>query len=72
MVNALRARGWLPESDNPANAVRAALDRLWRSPDADVCKYTYANGTVRYAYDPDLERTTVPQDPDPGFDEEPF
>jgi hypothetical protein len=27
MVDALEERGWLPQSDNPANAVRAALTR---------------------------------------------
>lgn len=28
IVAALRDRGWLPRSDNPSNAVRAALERL--------------------------------------------
>ncbi len=66
MVEALRERGWLPESDNPANAVRAALDRLSTDSASDVHKQRYSDRTVRYVYDPD-------RDPGPNYDdEEPF
>jgi hypothetical protein len=71
MVENLRDRGWLPDSDNPANAVRAALDRLASSDESDVYKVHYTDRTVRYVYDPDRERGSTPNEP-PYGDEEPF
>jgi ATP/maltotriose-dependent transcriptional regulator MalT len=66
MVEELRQRGWLPESDNPANAVRAALDRLSGDSASDVHKQRFNDRTVTYIYDPD-------RDPGPDYDdEEPF
>lgn len=67
MVEQLRNREWLPESDNPANAVRAALDRLSSDTSSDVHKQRFADRTVTYVYDPD-------RDPEPPSypDEEPF
>lgn len=74
VVDALRARGWMPESDNPANAVRAALERLVGSPDSDVQKYRTQEGKVIYFYDPDLDRSPNSNQPPAGYDpaEEPF
>lgn len=74
VVEALRARDWLPESDNPANAVRAALERLVASTDSDVSKYRTQDGKVVYFYDPDLDRTPTPNQAPAGYDpaEEPF
>ena len=70
LVNALDSRGWLPESTNPANAVRTALERLVAAPESDVVKGT-RSGKVIYSYEPD--RIT---DPPPYYrgndDEEPF
>lgn len=69
MVEELRERGWLPESDNPANAVRAALDRLSTDSASDVSKQRYNDRTVTYVYDPDRDRAN----PGPNYgDEEPF
>jgi hypothetical protein len=50
MVRELDRRGWLPESDNPANATRAALERLIAA-NPDVRKDTGTKtGQVVYAY----------------------
>lgn len=57
LVGLLRARGWLPESENPANAIRTALERLVAAPDADVYKGKFGS-SVAYVYDPDRERPT--------------
>lgn len=71
LVDKLRLRGWLPESDNPANAVRAALERLLTADDSDVQKRRDHSDKVVYSYRPD-------DAPDPGppagysYDEEPF
>jgi hypothetical protein len=62
MVNALEERGWLPNSANPPNAVRTALERLVATPDSGVVKDARGNGAVSYAY----------YEPKKGFDEEPF
>jgi hypothetical protein len=68
MVAALDERGWLPQSDNPANAVRTALERL-RAQDKGVQK-GYSNNVIAYYFE---------EPPPPkassggyGFDEEPF
>jgi len=56
VVRALADAGWLPESDNPANAARAALDRLAATQDSDVHKLRYRTTSgikVFYTYDPD-------------------
>jgi hypothetical protein len=67
MVNELADRNWLPESENPSNAVRAALERLVAIPDNHVEKGKTETGTVVYRY----------HEPEPakggyGHDEEPF
>lgn len=68
LVESLRARGWLPDSENPANAVRAALERLLASPDSDIVKSRRGNSVV-YGYRPD----DAPPTPAPPYgDEEPF
>ncbi|HXN61381.1 MAG TPA: hypothetical protein VN886_13105 [Acidimicrobiales bacterium] len=68
-VGELRKRGWLPDSDNPANAVRAALERLVADSDeSDVVKYVTRN-YVAYSYEPDRIRSS---EGGYGFDEEPF
>ena len=69
MVDALRNRGWLPDSTNPANAVRAALDRLASDDDSDVHKVRYGDRTVRYVYDPDKDRSQ-PLPTRPAYDDE--
>ena len=58
LVQYLRERGWLPESDNPASAVRAALERLVNIKANDVNKAT-VNGKVAYYYDPDVDGETI-------------
>jgi hypothetical protein len=71
LVGLLRDRGWLPESENPANAVRTALERLVADPDdSDVVRGKFKSGAVGYMYDPDRDRT--PPAGGYGFDEEPF
>jgi hypothetical protein len=68
LVSILRDRGWLPKSENPANAIRTALERLCADAESDVYKHRYrlasGNITVQYAYEPDRERD--------DFGEEPF
>jgi len=64
MVDVLAERGWLPpESENPANAVRAALERLVAAKDSDVEKGKTTSGTVMYRYHEPEE---------PSYDDEPF
>jgi hypothetical protein len=71
LVDELRDRGWLPESDNPASAVRAALERLISTEDSDIYKgrRTSPNGgnpRVIYKYDPDYEpEVEAPSDEEP-------
>ncbi len=69
LVAELKERGWLPDSDNPAAATRAALERLLNSEDSDVRKVRRKDNKVRYAYVPD----EPPPDP-PAYDygPEPF
>jgi hypothetical protein len=71
LVKGLRDRGWLPESENPANAVRTALERLVADSTADVRKHRYRTGrgtySVSYSYDPDTEGEDYSD-----FGEEPF
>ena len=55
LVDALRERGWLPDSDNPANAVRTACERLIVSEDSAVHKGRGTSGRVVYSYRPDFE-----------------
>ncbi len=62
LVNELRERGWLPASDNPASAVRAAVERLLKVDDSDIYKHVL-EGKVVYRYAPDDA---------PSYDEEPF
>jgi hypothetical protein len=76
MVNSLRGRGWLPQSENPANAVRTALERLAASEDSDVQKGRMKrDNAVGYVYDPDYNPEPPPNTSlgsGYGFDEEPF
>jgi hypothetical protein len=60
----------LRKRDNPANAVRAALERLVANTEEDVIKGS-EYGYVTYSYQPDRIR---PSDAEAGygFDEEPF
>ena len=44
IVAALRERGWLPESANPGNAVRAALERLVINEPEDFGKVRVTDG----------------------------
>lgn len=75
LVDALRDRGWLPDSDNPANAVRTALWRLVNTPESDVRKgRKLPSKKVVYSYRPDDPPPDErPPDPEPTYDdEEPF
>jgi hypothetical protein len=62
LVRELREREWLPTSENPANAIRAAAERLVGTDESDIIKNTQG-GTVFYSYQPDRARE---------YDEEPF
>ena len=57
MIPMLRSKGWLPESENPANAVRTALERLVNSEESDVHKDRHGSAVV-YSYRPDDARYT--------------
>ncbi len=63
----LEARGWLPVSDNPANAVRTALERLTKANDG-VSKGRDVEGVVVYWYD----EPQPARDHGYGYNEEPF
>jgi hypothetical protein len=49
MVQALNDRGWLPDSDDPANAVRTAMERLRTANTPGVKKFR-KEGTVLYRF----------------------
>lgn len=74
LVDELRRRSWLPKSDNPANAVRAALERLLTKADSDVFKTPDKDErVVYYVYDPDRDPelfNPLPDDPPAGWDDE--
>jgi hypothetical protein len=75
VLNEVRRRGWVPDSDNPANAIRTALERLTATENSDVHKGKQDNNVV-YGYFPDgppkySKNSTRPSDPVYG-DEEPF
>ena len=73
MVEALDERNWLPDSQNPPNAVRAALERLVTANDSHVEKGKYNNGTVIYRYHDEAIQAHSPKPVSGyGFDEEPF
>ncbi len=79
LVDELRGRGWLPESDNPANAVRTACERLLNTDGSDVHKGRGSSGKIAYSYRPDEEpwdgSVVYINDTPPGptyADEEPF
>ncbi len=77
ILNNMRSRGITLDSDNPANVVRAALERLVKAEDSDVHKSTDAQDRVIYWYDPDRTGTgPSPSQPSGGGrydpDEEPF
>lgn len=73
LVDEMRNRGWLPESENPANAVRTALERLIASSDSDVVKGRDSANKVIYSYRPDDPPPTGrPVPSEPAYDEEPF
>src|SRR5580704_9678535 len=58
MVNALSERGWVPDSDDPANAVRTALERL-RAAKTPGLKKIRKEGKVLYRYnEPEPEPPT--------------
>jgi len=63
MVQSLTERNWLPDSENPPNAVRAALERLVAADGNSVEKGRTKTGTVVYRYH---------EEEPPSFDEEPF
>ena len=73
----LENRGWLPESSNPPNAVRAAVERLVGS-DPFVHKSKNDSGTVVYSYHETAtsmpRKSPANQAPagDSYYDEEPF
>jgi len=74
LVEQLKARGWLPDSENPANAVRTTLERLVASPDSDVYKVRVGNN-VAYEYDPDRApplQSRPPVSAEYQYEEEPF
>ena len=54
MVNELQNRNWLPNSANPANAVRTALERVRADPKWGVLKDVNPEGTVIYYFDSDV------------------
>lgn len=58
MTRELAQRGWQPATDNPANATRAALDRLVSAP-GQVRKDRGATGSVTYSYRPFEPPTTA-------------
>jgi len=71
LVERLKARDWLPESDNPANAVRTALERLVaNSAETDIVKHHHS-GKVVYGYMPD-RAASPPPSAGGGYDEEPL
>jgi hypothetical protein len=80
LVDELRNRGWLPYgSDNPANAVRTALERLLAMDDSDIVKGTRRQRgsppRVIYKYDPDEDRTARSPETNEtgyGYDDDPF
>lgn len=51
IVQAMEARGWLPDSRDPAAAVRAALQRAWDDDDSLVWK-SGEGRSVRWAWAP--------------------
>jgi hypothetical protein len=65
LVRELEDRGWLPDSPNPANAVRAALERLVGTHASGVKKARDNEDVVVYSYEEPPKRGY-------GFDEEPF
>lgn len=69
MVDALKNLDWLPQSDNPPNAVRTALERL-RKQNKGVSKHYDNFGVIVYVF----QEPPEPKDAGPGygFDEEPF
>jgi hypothetical protein len=71
VVEALAERSLLPASDNPANAVRTALERLKGTPSSHVHKGRRNSGTVVYRYS-EQEGGTPPEPQGYGYSEEPF
>lgn len=72
MVQALDDRGWLPESENPANAVRTALERLVTAKDTHVEKGRRKHDqTVVYRFTEMVDDPWEKPLPGGGFDEEP-
>lgn len=52
MVDELQRRGWLPESDDPANPVRTALTRVQAADPDNIEKGMTKDGVVAYGYMP--------------------
>jgi hypothetical protein len=52
MVHELEKRGWLPESEQPANAVRVAMERVVTAASPPYFKDKGASGTVTFSYRP--------------------
>jgi len=71
LVEELRVRNWLPASEAPANAVRAAVERLVAAKDSNIEKAKFEDG-VNYRYsEPDPHpKAAVTQYV--SYDEEPF
>jgi hypothetical protein len=73
LVELLESRGWSPNSANPANAVRTALERLVKMPNRGVHKGRDNDGTVIYwFYEPDREPAPAAEPQGYGYSEEPF
>lgn len=67
MTDELARRNLLPDSDNPENAVRTALERLKAAENSGVFKGRFQNGRVFYTYS-----EPPPMPPSYNNDEEPF
>ena len=68
VVEELDRRDWLPQSDNPSNAVRAALERARSQSEGRIEKARLKDSRhVVYRY-----ATPVPSGGDHYYDEEPF
>jgi hypothetical protein len=71
LVEEMGQQGLLPNSANPANAVRTAVERLVKSPDTNVWKGPVHGGVMAYRYhEPGSE--PEPKASSYAYDEEPF
>lgn len=73
LVRQLEQLQWIPDSANPPNAVRAAVERLVKTPDSGVIKAEDGDGTVVYRFSEPVTPQPAPRLPsDKYYDEEPF